>query len=207
MEAGYVNRGRRGVTCALCLMMCAAGVYSCLTHLTIYLDVEIFELNLLIEDLIIFAGYVLMTVGAFRVNRVLSVLGVAVVASQRVAGLCTDSALFDSEYTAAEICTLVLVEAAEIIGLFLGAVFILTGAKVIKALKPWAKKLWFLPAVFLAVSFVGYLFTNIGPLTDTAAGRFLLGLATVSTVVWCTDPEGIPRWISERLRANEEAEN
>ncbi len=187
-------------------MLCAVGVYSCMTHLTIYLDVEIFELNLLIEDFLIFAGYVLMTVGAFRVKPLLSALGLGIITAERIAGLCADLWFSEAQKTSGEICTLVFVDIAEIAGLALGSLFVLSQLKAFRGIKKFAVKCWFLPVVFLAVSFVGHLFTNIGPLTDAAVGMFFLTLVVTSFVLWCTDPVGFPRWIARRLRENEEAE-
>ena len=207
MDLGCVHPRRRAITAALCLMLCAVGVYSCLTHLTIYLDVEIFELNLLIEDLIILAGYVLMAVGAFRVNPVLPGLGLSVVALEKIVGLCTDLWFSEAQKTAQEICTLVFVDVFEIAGLLFAVLIILSQVRVLKSLSSFAKKCWFVPALLLMVSFVGYLFANIGVLTDATFGMLFLWLAVVSFCVWCTDPEGIPRWIARRIRENEAAEN
>ncbi len=206
MDSGCLYPRRRVLTVALCLVLCAVGVYSCLTHLTIYLDVEIFELNLLIEDLLIFAGYVLMTVGAFKVSPLLSGLGLGIVTIERFAGLCADLWFSEAQKTSEEISTLMFVDVAEIAGLLLGTLYVLSGLKAFRAVKKFAVKFWFLPVAFLAVSFVGYLFTNIGSLTDATVGMFFLTLAVTSFVLWCTDPTGFPRWIAKRIRENEEAE-
>ena len=60
MKTGYVHQRLRKITAVLSVMLCLVGAYTCLNHLFIYLDVEIFELNLLIEDLIVFGGFVLI---------------------------------------------------------------------------------------------------------------------------------------------------
>lgn len=206
MNSGYLHPRRRAFTAGLCLMLCAVGAFSCLTHLTIYLDVEIFELNLLIEDLLVFAGYVLMSAGAFRVSPLLSSLGLGIITAERIWGLCSDLCFSEAQKTSEEIFTLVFVDVAEILGLVLGALVVLSQIKVFIGIKKFAEKCWLLPVMLLLISFVGSLFTNIGALTDATVGMFFLTLAVISFVLWCTDPAGVPRWIAQRLRENEDAE-
>lgn len=207
MESGYKHPRLRRLTCTLCIMLCAVSVYTCFTHLTTYLEVMIFDLGLLIADLITLAGCVLMTIGAFKVKRVLAVFGLAVVISERVAKLCSELWILETENTAQVICTLVLVDIAEIVGLVFGAVLLLPKSKGSSEPMSEAGRLWFVPVAVLTVSFVGYLFTNIGPLTDASVSRFLMILAVAGFVIWHTDPAGSPRWIAQRIRDNEEAEN
>lgn len=203
MKAGYVHPARRNLSFVLCLMLCAVGVWSCLTHLTVYLDVEIFELNLLIEDLVVFFGCVLMATGAYRVNRGLSGLGLSVIAVEKIVGICTDLIYSEAQKTPEEICELVFVDMGEVAGVVLSALFIMSELKKLNFIRPFAEKCWFVPMVILLIAFVVYLFTNPGPVTDATAEKFFLMLSSVSMVVWCTDPKGIPRWIAKRIRENE----
>ncbi len=207
MEKGYGQPRRRAITAALCLMLCAAGAYSCFAHLIMYLDVEIFDLWLLIEDLVAFAGYVLITVGAFRVNRVLSSSGLAVVILQKIAGIFSNFLFVDNAEVSEEIYTFLLTDVVQILGLALAGVMIFSYAKQWSYLMHISEKLWFLPGVLLLGALLGYLFTNRGPLTGVAVNMLFLGLATESMVVWCANPAGVTRWLAERIRENEKAEN
>ncbi len=207
MRKDYEQSRRRLITFVLCLMLCAAGAYGCFAHLIVYLDVEIFDLWLLIEDLIAFAGYVLMAVGAFRVNRTLSLAGLAVVILQKAVGVFSKLLSVDDGEVAGEIYTFMLTDAIQILGLAFAVLMIFAQVKKAEALLSVSKKLWFLPGALFIVALLGYLFTNRGPLTDVAINMMFLGLAAESTVVWCLNPAGVTRWMAERIRENEEAEN
>lgn len=206
MKTGYVHQRLKKITGVLSVLLCLAGAYSCLNHLFIYLDVEIFELNLLIEDLLVFAGFVLMAVGAWRASPLLSGLGPVIVMVKRTAEFFIGLNSFSPERTAEEIIGLVLGDVCEISGLLFGAVVILSQEKAFSFLRGFAKNIWLMPAVLLGASFVISVFLNPGPLTETKIGLFLMWASMLCFCVWSADPEGFPRWIAKRIRENEEAE-
>lgn len=207
MKTGYVHQRLRKITAVLSVMLCLVGAYTCLNHLFIYLDVEIFELNLLIEDLIVFGGFVLMAVGAFKVSPLLSGLGPVIVVAKRTVDFIIELTSAEVEQTAEEMLSLVCGDVCEITGLFFGAVVILSQEKAFSFLRDFAKNIWLVPAVLLGVSFVISVFTNPGPLTETTIGLYFMWMTMLCFCVWSTDPKGFPRWIAKRIRENEESEN
>lgn len=206
MKTGYVHRRLKRITAVLSVLLCLTGAYSCLNHLFIYLDVEIFELNLLIEDLLVFAGYVLMAVGAWRASPLLSGLGPVIVVVKRTVEFFVGLGSFAPERTAEEIIGLVLGDVCEISGLLFGAVVILSQEKAFLFLRGFAKNIWLIPALLLGVSFVISVFVNPGPLTEIKIGLFLMWASMLCFCVWSTDPKGFPRWVAKRIRENEDAE-
>ena len=207
MKSGYAHLRLKKITSAFCLMLCVAGAFGCLNHLFIFLDVEIFELNLFVEDMIVFAGFVLMAVGAFKVNPLLSGLGPVIVMVERSVDFIREVASTDAERTADEVLSLACGDVCEITGLLFGAVVILSQEKVFSYLRDFAKNIWLIPAVLLGVSLVVGLFTNPGLLTETTVAMFFMWSSMLCFCVWSTDPKGFPRWIANRIRENEASEN
>lgn len=194
---------RRKITGTICIFLCLAGAYNCLTHLFVYLDVLIFDLGMLLWDLALFTGYVLMTVGAFKKKFILSGAGISVVTIIKVVEIIKSIFLTEDANVSGEIYALMAVDAAEVLGLLTGAFVILAEIKPEGALKNTMKTIWFAPAVFFGISVVGSLFSNIGVLSDKTVTMFFLALATTSYAVWCTNPAGIIDRLAQRLRENE----
>ena len=207
MKTGYVHLRLKKITSTLGIMLCLVGAYTCLTHLFIYLDVAIFELNLLIEDLVVFAGYVIMTIGALKVNPLLSGLGPVIVTAKRMVDFILELTSAETEQTAEELLSFICGDVCEITGLLFCAIVILSQEKAFCFLRGFAKNIWLVPAVLLGVSFVISVFTNPGPLTEKTIGLFFMWAMMLCFCVWSTDPEGFPRWVAKRIRENEKSEN
>ncbi|MBQ2944037.1 MAG: hypothetical protein IJD93_05050 [Ruminococcus sp.] len=203
MEKACLFPRRRMITGVICIFLCMAGAYNCLTHLFVYLDVLIFDLGMLIWDLVLFAGYVLLTVGAFKVNFILSGIGISVVTLMKIANIIKGVFLTENANVSEEIYALMAVDVAEVLGLLMGALLILSQLKPEGALKNTMKTIWFAPAVFFAISVVGSLFSNVGVLSDKTVTMLFLSLATVSYAVWCANPKGFVLELANRLKANE----
>lgn len=203
MEKVCAYPRRRLITAVMCIFLCIAGAYNCFTHLFVYLDVEIFDLGMLIWDLLLFAGYVLMTVGAFRVNVVLAGTGVSVVTLMKIADIVKGLFLTGGANVSEEIYALMAVDVSEVLGLLFGAVMIFSNVKPNSSLKSILRKIWFSPAVFFAISITGSLFFNVGVLSDKTVTMFFLALAIICFAVWCTNPQGVVLEIANRVRENE----
>lgn len=203
MEKTCLFPRRRKITGIICIFLCLAGAYNCLTHLFVYLDVLIFDLGMLLWDLALFACYVLMTVGAFKEKFILSGTGISVVTLMKVVGIIKGVFLTEDAAVSEEIYALMAVDVAEMLGLLMGALLILSQLKPKGALKNTMRTIWFAPAVFFAISVVGSLFSNVGVLSDKTVTMFFLALATISYAVWCANPQGFVLELANRIKENE----